>query len=163
MRPIPENVKTSIGKNLYLKDSHPIKLMIEKIVSSIELFETKLLYHDDPVVSFDENFTNVLIDKTHTSTGESDTFYIDNSTVLRTHMTAHQVDIIKKISDENLFGELILCAGDVYRRDSVDATHYPVFHQLEGVCIFPPGMYNPRETDAVLKALLVHIVQNLFG
>jgi hypothetical protein len=30
------------------------------------------------------------------------------------------------------------CAGDVYRRDSIDATHYPVFHQMEGVRIFSP-------------------------
>jgi phenylalanyl-tRNA synthetase alpha subunit len=29
-----------------------------------------------------------------------------------------------------------LCSGDVYRRDEIDATHYPIFHQMEGVRIF---------------------------
>lgn len=33
--------------------------------------------------------------------------------------------------------EAFLCTGDVYRRDEIDRTHYPVFHQMEGVRIFP--------------------------
>jgi phenylalanyl-tRNA synthetase alpha chain len=50
--------------------------------------------------------------------------------VLRTHTSAHQCQFIS--SGESAF----LCSGDVYRRDEIDATHYPIFHQMEGVRIF---------------------------
>jgi phenylalanyl-tRNA synthetase alpha chain len=50
--------------------------------------------------------------------------------VLRTHTSAHQRQFIS--SGESAF----LCSGDVYRRDEIDATHYPIFHQMEGVRIF---------------------------
>lgn len=50
--------------------------------------------------------------------------------VLRTHTSAHQSTLIS--GGEAAF----ICTGDVYRRDEIDATHYPVFHQMEGVRIF---------------------------
>lgn len=50
--------------------------------------------------------------------------------MLRTHTSAHQSTLIS--GGEAAF----ICTGDVYRRDEIDATHYPVFHQMEGVRIF---------------------------
>ena len=50
--------------------------------------------------------------------------------VLRTHTSAHQCTLIR--SGHTAF----LCSGDVYRKDEIDASHYPVFHQMEGVRIF---------------------------
>ncbi|RYY80413.1 hypothetical protein EON63_16820 [archaeon] len=44
--------------------------------------------------------------------------------VLRTHTSAHQTQFIRQDV------EAFLCSGDVYRRDEVDASHYPVFHQV---------------------------------
>ena len=52
--------------------------------------------------------------------------------MLRAHTSAHEAELIK--SGFNAF----LTVGDVYRRDTIDATHYPVFHQLEGVRLFTP-------------------------
>ncbi|CAF0734707.1 unnamed protein product, partial [Didymodactylos carnosus] len=49
---------------------------------------------------------------------------------LRSHTSAHQVDLIRSGLD------CFLCIGDVYRRDQIDSTHYPVFHQCEGVRLF---------------------------
>jgi phenylalanyl-tRNA synthetase alpha chain len=49
---------------------------------------------------------------------------------LRTHTSAHQTHFISSGV------ESFLCTGDVYRRDEIDASHYPVFHQMEGVRIF---------------------------
>lgn len=51
--------------------------------------------------------------------------------MLRTHTSAHQTQFI------SLGIEAFLSTGDVYRRDEIDASHYPVFHQMEGVRIFP--------------------------
>ena len=39
-------------------------------------------------------------------------------------------------------------AGDVYRRDSIDATHYPVFHQMEGVRVYSPADWEAAGMDA---------------
>eukprot|EP00597_Dinobryon_sp_UTEXLB2267_P012537 CAMPEP_0170123724 /NCGR_PEP_ID=MMETSP0020_2-20130122/17682_1 /TAXON_ID=98059 /ORGANISM="Dinobryon sp., Strain UTEXLB2267" /LENGTH=88 /DNA_ID=CAMNT_0010355381 /DNA_START=277 /DNA_END=540 /DNA_ORIENTATION=- len=50
--------------------------------------------------------------------------------LLRTHTSAHQTTLISQHLDA------FLCSGDVYRRDEIDSTHYPVFHQMEGVRIF---------------------------
>lgn len=50
--------------------------------------------------------------------------------MLRAHTTSHTCDIIKSGLDS------FLTVGDVYRRDTVDKTHYPVFHQMDGVRLF---------------------------
>jgi hypothetical protein len=50
----------------------------------------------------------------------------------RCHTSAHQAELLRQ--GEKCF----LITGDVYRRDSVDRTHYPVFHQMEGFRVFSP-------------------------
>ncbi|XP_013886784.1 phenylalanine--tRNA ligase, mitochondrial, partial [Austrofundulus limnaeus] len=50
--------------------------------------------------------------------------------MLRAHTSAHQVELVRSGLDA------FLLAGDVYRRDEIDSTHYPVFHQVEGVRLF---------------------------
>ena len=75
-------------------------------------------------VVFVQNFDDILIPADHVSRGYNDTYYVDSETVLRCHTSAHQAEMLRK-------GEThFLVTGDVYRRDSIDATHYPVFHQV---------------------------------
>ena len=50
--------------------------------------------------------------------------------MLRTHTSAHQTTLLKEGEDS------FLVTGDVYRRDEIDASHYPIFHQMEGVRMF---------------------------
>jgi hypothetical protein len=47
-------------------------------------------------------------------------------------ISAHQVQLMRQGEDA------FLVTGDVYRRDTIDATHYPIFHQMEGVRMFSP-------------------------
>ena len=54
--------------------------------------------------------------------------------IFSAHTSAHQVDLLK--SGLNAF----LCTGDVYRRDTIDRSHYPIFHQMEGLRIFSKGL-----------------------
>ena len=61
----------------------------------------------------------------------TDTYYLSPTTVLRTHTSAHQSGLFT--ARERAF----LVSGDVYRRDEIDASHYPVFHQMEGARLFP--------------------------
>jgi len=77
------------------------------------------------------NFEALNIPATHPARSEQDTFYFDNGNSLRTSTSPMQVHIMEK-------GELpirAICPGRVFRRDEVDATHAPVFHQLEGIVV----------------------------
>merc|ERR1719453_1692367 len=74
----------------------------------------------------------------------SDTYYISRpggkelssaaDTLLRTHTSAHQSTLMRSGK------ERFLCTGDVYRRDEIDASHFPAFHQMEGVKLFDPSV-----------------------
>ena len=77
-----------------------------------------------------QNFDSVLIPENHVARDKKDNYYINKDYMLRAHTSAHQVDMLKQ--GLNAF----LCTGDVYRRDTIDRTHYPVFHQMEGLRIF---------------------------
>ena len=76
---------------------------------------------------------------------------------------AHQAELLR--GGETCF----LAVGDVYRRDSVDATHYPVFHQMEGVRIFAPSDWEASGLGAAefaerdLKVVLEGLARYLFG
>ncbi|ESP01870.1 hypothetical protein LOTGIDRAFT_138971, partial [Lottia gigantea] len=83
-----------------------------------------------PVVTLEQNFDQLLVPKDHVSRSPSDSYYINNNYMLRAHTSAHQRDLIRSGLDA------FLVIGDVYRRDAIDATHYPVFHQAEGVRLF---------------------------
>ena len=77
-----------------------------------------------------QNFDALLVPVDHVSRRVHDTYYANEATVLRTHTSAHQIHLMT--AGETAF----LVAGDVYRRDEIDASHYPVFHQMEGVRLF---------------------------
>lgn len=94
-----------------------------------------------PLVDTVNCFDNLLVGPEHVSRRPSDTYYATDSLVLRTHTSAHQCQFIA--SGEKSF----LCTGDVYRRDEIDSSHYPVFHQMEGVRIFHEGVDYPAGTS----------------
>lgn len=83
--------------------------------------------------------------------------------VLRCHTSAHQAELLRK--GEKSF----LLTGDVYRRDSIDASHYPVFHQMEGLYVLSDDEIeasgkSARELAADdLKVVLSGLTKHLFG
>lgn len=86
-----------------------------------------------PQVSTQQNFDDMLIPSDHSSRSKSDTFYLSGTELLRTHTSAHQTEFLRQGHTR------FLLSGDVFRRDEIDRTHFPVFHQMEGVKLFPPG------------------------
>ena len=66
----------------------------------------------------------MLVPKDHISRKKSETYYITEDTLLRSHTTAHEKHLLS--SGEKAW----VLIGDVYRRDTIDATHYPCFHQV---------------------------------
>ncbi|KAJ8870394.1 hypothetical protein PR048_029415 [Dryococelus australis] len=124
-----------VGRNLHLQEYHPLCLVKRNITGYFyknfvgrtgnPIFSA----YDDikPVVTLKENFDSLLIPNDHPSRCKSDCYYINQEYLLRGHTTAHQSSLISM----GLNNFLIM--GDVYRRDEIDATHFPVFHQIDAV------------------------------
>ncbi len=77
------------------------------------------------------NFESLNIPKNHPARDMQDTFYLDENQLLRTHTSPVQIRYLEK----NPPPVRIIAPGRVYRRDAVDATHSPVFNQVEVLCI----------------------------
>lgn len=86
---------------------------------------------DNPIVTVRQNFDELLIGPDHPGRAATDTYYVNKDHVLRTHTSAHQSEVLGS-KRSNAY----LISADVYRRDEIDTTHYPVFHQMEGIYTF---------------------------
>jgi phenylalanyl-tRNA synthetase alpha chain len=139
------------NRNLHLVESHPIKIIKELIQG---YFNFKNFDNLEPFVTTKENFDDLLIPKDHPSRSLSDTYYFDENHVLRTHTSAHQTSLLNK--GEKSF----LVSGPVFRRDEIDSSHYPVFHQMEGLNIIPSG--NKEDALEDLKKNISGLIEFLF-
>tara|TARA_B100000900_G_C20524786_1_gene693723 strand:+ start:590 stop:1315 length:726 start_codon:yes stop_codon:yes gene_type:complete len=109
--------------------------------------------HGPEIESEDYNFDMLNIKKSHPARQMHDTFYIeDKSNVLRTHTSPVQIRSMLKSSPPIAFTS----AGKVYRKDD-DATHLPMFHQVEGIYV------DDEVTFSNLKDLIHQIIHNIFG
>ena len=110
-----------------------------------------------PIVKAERNFDDLLIPPDHISRSKSDTYYLNEGELLRTHTSAHQTTLISQDV------ESFLVVGDVYRRDEIDRSHYPVFHQMEGVRLFSDPTISPQDIQNDLKTILEFLAKGLFG
>ena len=104
----------------------------------------------------DYNFTKLNTEEGHPARDWSDTFYLkeDSSVLLRTQTSPMQIRAMEAIKQPPI---RILAPGRVYRKDEVDATHSPMFHQIEGIVI------DKGITMADLKGTLETLVKSLYG
>jgi phenylalanyl-tRNA synthetase alpha chain len=108
---------------------------------------------DGPEIEFEYfNFTALNIPKDHPSRNSSDTFYISDKLLLRTQTSAVQVHVMKTHEPPIR----IVCPGKVYRPDD-DATHSPMFQQIEGLVI------DRSVTLRDLKSLLEEFARSFFS
>lgn len=122
------------GRKLHLQKDHPVSIT-RQIVESVFPGPTYRAYNTfDPVVSAHQNFDSLGFPADHPGRARSDTYYINKNTLLRTHTSAHQAELFRARAAERGAGYLI--SADVYRRDEVDRSHYPVFHQMEGARVW---------------------------
>lgn len=109
---------------------------------------------EGPDVEYDYyNFEALNIPKNHPARDTQDTFYIEDNIVLRTQTSPMQVRVMEKQKPPIR----IIAPGMVYRSDAVDATHSPVFHQVEGLVV------DKGVTMADLKGTLEAFVKALYG
>lgn len=119
------------SRKLHLQRDHPVQIT-RQIIESVFPSPTYKTYNDfDPVVSTHENFDSLGFPLAHPGRAKSDTYYVNSSTLLRTHTSAHEAQLFKASSSPGY-----LISADVYRRDEVDRSHYPVFHQMEGARVW---------------------------
>ena len=109
---------------------------------------------DGPEVEFDYyNFEALNIPDSHPARDTQDTFYIIDNMLLRSQTSSVQV----RVMEETKPPIKIICPGKVYRADNVDATHSPIFHQIEGLVV------DKGVTMGDLKGTLEVFAKHMFG
>ena len=138
-------------RNLYMLKNHPLEIIKRKIYEYFLSYDNTFKIHENlnKIVSTEDNFDKLLIPITHPARSKSDTYYVNENHVLRTHTTAHQTQLLQQGEDK-----FIIC-GDVYRKDEIDMSHYPIFCQVEGVIL-----YN-KDDQIDLSEKLINILKGL--
>lgn len=109
---------------------------------------------DGPEIEQDYyNFEALNIPKNHPARDTQDTFYINDKLLLRTQTSPVQIRTMEKQKPPIR----VIAPGRVYRSDAVDATHSPIFHQIEGLVV------DKGITMADLKGTLVTFAKKLYG
>jgi phenylalanyl-tRNA synthetase alpha chain len=124
---VPTNVLNATSRKLHLQKDHPLYITRQVIQSNFP--EPTYRYYNElsPAVTTHQNFDSLGFPPNHPGRALSDTYYISEKTLLRTHTSAHQADTFRADKSDGY-----LISADVYRRDAIDRSHYPVFHQMEG-------------------------------
>ncbi|KAJ1652308.1 phenylalanyl-tRNA synthetase alpha subunit, mitochondrial [Dispira simplex] len=125
------SILDKVDRQLHLNPAHPLGILKHLIFDQFPGYAQ--LDTLSPVVSTQANFDSLLIPADHPSRSKHDAYYLNRTTMLRSHTSAHQVEVMRQAQHK-----AFLVAADVYRRDEIDASHYPVFHQMEAVRLFSP-------------------------
>ena len=142
------------GKTPVMGHQHPMYLVLDEIKDIFVGMGFESL--DGPEIELAEyNFDKLNADEGHPSRDWSDTFYFDNDSrvILRSQTSPMQV----RAMETRPLPIRIISPGRVYRKDEVDATHSPMFHQVEGLVI------DKGVTMADLKGTLNTVVEKLYG
>ena len=140
------------GKSINLGNRHPLEIVIEEINEIFIGMGFEIV--EGPEVEKDYyNFEALNIPKDHPARDTQDTFYITENILLRTQTSPVQVRVMEKRKPPIR----ILSPGRVYRSDALDATHSPLFHQIEGLVV------DKGITFADLKGTLETFVKRLYG
>ena len=143
------------GEQVSLGHRHPMNIALEETKEIFIGMGFQIL--EGPEVELAEyNFTKLNTEEGHPARDWSDTFYLkeDSSVLLRTQTSPMQIRAMEAIQHPPI---RILAPGRVFRKDEVDATHSPMFHQIEGLVI------DKGITMADLKGTLETLVKSLYG
>ena len=131
---------------------HPITKIINEVEDIFKRFGFSLAA--GPEIEWDEiNFQKLRLGPDHPSRDTQETYYFDDKRLLRVHTSSVQIRYMQMHQPPIR----IISPGRVYRRDKIDATHLPSFHQIEGL------MVDEVTTLSDLMGILEHAVKQLFG
>jgi len=142
------------GEEVKLGHQHPMNMVLQQIKDIFVGMGYTVV--DGPEVELASyNFTRLNIEEGHPSRDRSDTFYFndDDSILLRTQTSPMQI----RFMENNKPPLCMLAPGRVFRKDEADATHSPMFHQIEGLVV------DEHITMGDLKGALVAIMKQIYG
>lgn len=140
------------GRRKILGRIHPINQVIDEIISVFKEMGFQIVYGPELETDY-YNFTALNIPEDHPVRESHDSFYIDKEHLLRTQTSPVQIRVMEKKKPPLR----VVAPGKCYRRDMPDATHSPMFHQIEGLAV------DTDVTFAELKGVLTIFAHRLFG
>lgn len=143
---------TMAGRAPQLGKTHPLTTVLDEVKDIFIGMGFSIA--EGPEVEYDYyNFEALNIPKEHPARDTQDTFYINDNVVLRSQTSSVQVRVMEKQKPPIR----VIAPGRVYRSDAVDATHSPVFHQIEGLVV------DKGITMGDLKGTLETFMKTLYG
>ncbi|MBN8217726.1 MAG: phenylalanine--tRNA ligase subunit alpha [Spirochaetes bacterium] len=140
------------GRRHTLGTAHPITQVRDEILSAFN--RMGFLTVDGPEIETDYyNFEALNIPPEHPARDGQDSFYLAPGTLLRTQTSTVQIRVMEQVKPPLA----IVSAGRVFRRDTLDATHAFMFHQIEGLLVAEQVSF------AHLKGILLKVGRDLFG
>jgi phenylalanyl-tRNA synthetase alpha chain len=150
--------------DLTKKQGSPVKILFDTIVNSDRFKDFDLV--DFPrIVTVEQCFNLLNMPQDHPARKETDTYYLDDIHILRTHTTAfwsfylRDKEVLDRLEKD---GEIkALAPGIVFRKDEIDRSHYPAFHQIDGLLIAKKSKKIITQED--LKNVQVDLAKVIFG
>ena len=140
------------GKRFSLGRKHPITLTLDEIKNIFVSLGFRIV--DGPEVETEYyNFEALNMDLDHPARDMWSTLYLGEGILLRTHTSPVQIRVMERQSPPLA----IIAPGKCYRRDAIDASHSPMFHQVEGLLV------DAGISFANLKGVLTHFSRRMFG
>lgn len=145
-------------------EGSPIKDIVDRILAA-DYFKGLDVIQTPEIVPADISFDLFDFPADHPARSKSDTYYIDEKNILRTHTTVmwyyflQDAGIKKRIADNEAVGAFSF--GKVYRKDEIDRKHMNVFHQIDGWYLAPKSLKTIGQTD--LEEALGNIAKAVFG
>ena len=142
------------GDEILIGHQHPMNQVLQQIKDIFVGLGYQVV--EGPEVELASyNFTRLNIEEGHPSRDRSDTFYFtdDDSVLLRTQTSPMQIRVMENAKPPIC----ILAPGRVFRKDEADATHSPMFHQIEGLVV------DENITMGDLKGALISCMRKIYG
>ncbi len=140
------------GKKPLLGRLHPITQTVREIKSIFNGLGFRVVSGPEIETEY-YNFEALNMPRYHPARDEQDSFYLDDNYLLRTQTSPVQIRVMQKESPPIR----IIAPGRCYRRDAVDASHFPMFHQIEGLAV------DKKITFSDLKGSLTYFIHQMFG
>jgi phenylalanyl-tRNA synthetase alpha chain len=160
-----ERIKKLLAlSDLTKKENSPVKIIADQIIN-LSRFKDFDLVDFPKIVTVEQNFDLLNTPKDHPNRRESDTYYLDDSHLLRTQTTdmwsfyLRDPEILAKLEKDGHVGEL--SRGIVFRKDEIDRKHFPAFHQIDGLYVCRRDQQVITQKD--LELIEEEIVKTIFG
>lgn len=146
---VPPLILSLTERQLHQDPNHPIGILRDLIEKNFQGLGYTFYNDFRPTVTTFQNFDILGFPQDHPGRSKLDTYYINKDHLLRTHTSAHEHECFQKCETPGYF-----ITADVYRRDEIDRTHYPAFHQMEGARLWSKSTENlEQQLEADIAAI----------